>query len=404
MTRRSLAAVLVAVALLPATSHAADPPPKPEMPRVPCAKRFADPTGDGYSNPTSTPAFNVQKTPGLDIVGAYLRTTADQVQVFLEIDDIPVPTAMPAYDLAYRYNVSFKIGTVAFNFAHIHKNPNTAAAFGGKIYPDSLPVMSGLTGEVDPATDFVYVTAPLATVEQKATVPLTEGTKIEAVAAKTEYLMSSTHSAVGDELKPAADAAVWFTGDDYCFGPPPGALSDVTATAVQYGDTATLRAKLVDEAGAAVAGQQLRFTVAGAAPVVGTTDTAGVATVKYVAALTAGTKAVTVEFAGNEAVGKASAAGSLVVRPETTKFAALKVAKPSTTSRVVTATLRDDDGKAVAAQKVAWYVNGKKVATVTTNKAGQSVYRGAKRGQSVQARFVAVAGKYLAASSKTAKV
>jgi hypothetical protein len=71
---------------------------------------------------------------------------------------------------------------------------------------------------------------------------------------------------------------------------------------------------------------------------------------------------------------------------------------------VVTATLLDNDKHAVAGQKVAWYVNNKKVSTLTTDSKGRTVFKGAKPGQTVQAKFTAVPGKYAACSSKAVKV
>jgi hypothetical protein len=96
--------------------------------------------------------------------------------------------------------------------------------------------------------------------------------------------------------------------------------------------------------------------------------------------------------------------GTITIRSETTKFAPLAVAKPSATARTVTATLLDDDKRAVTGQSIAWYVNGKKVATGKTDSKGRAVYKGAKAGQKVQAKFTGVANKYTAASSATSTV
>ena len=154
--------------------------------------------------------------------------------------------------------------------------------------------------------------------------------------------------------------------------------------------------------------KQVDFAITGdpAGTKTGTTDANGVATVTIATGLKAsGTPyPVTVTFAGDATDGKAKLTGTILVTPEKTVFAPLAVARPSATTRTVTATLTDDDKKPLAAQKVEWLVNGKKVATLTTDAKGKSVYKGAKPGQLVQARFVAVSGKYLGALSNKPKV
>lgn len=63
-----------------------------------------------------------------------------------------------------------------------------------------------------------------------------------------------------------------------------------------------------------------------------------------------------------------------------------------------TATLKDDDGKTLGAQKVDCLVNGKKVDTGMTDSAGRVVLRTAKPTQGVTARFAGVSGKWVASS------
>jgi hypothetical protein len=405
MSRRSSVAAVVAACALPAGvgAHAADAPPI-EPPRLNCTKRWTDTEGDAYTN-VGTSANKIPAT-GLDIVSMFFRTTPDQVQVFLKLKDIPAPASMQAYDLAYRYNVTFKHGAQVFTFANEQVNPTYAQAFTGKTYPESAPPATGVTGTVDPATDIVSVSVPRAQVELKAAgTPVVDGESFTGISATAEWLVQNSRPYTSDELKPAADAASWVIGDDYCFGPPPASLSELAAPAVQYGDVTKLSAKLLDEAGAPLANEQVSFAVAGAAaPVTGTTDADGVATVSYPAAVLAGSHAVTASYAGTATAGKAVTSGVLTVKTEVTKFLALAVKKTSTTARAVTATLRDDDGKAVAGQKVGWYVNGKLVSTLTTDATGRSVFKAAKAGQTVQARFAGVSGKYVASKSNTPKV
>lgn len=399
----SAAAAAVGCALLVSNSaHAADPPT--ELPRANCVKRWIDPAGDAYFNPSEAPAANVPKAgSGLDIVSMFMRTTADEVQFFLKMADIPAAADMAPNDVGLRYVMSFKHGTKTIEFQHGQLNPDYAA-LGGQTYPSAVPAMPTphkVRGWLDPATDWVFVGAPRAAIEGLAAgTPVTAGEAFTAVSARTEWDGSAgALQFTSDTVAPAGDAGKFVIGDDFCFGPPPGTLSDVTAPALQFGDAGSLTAKLVDEAGAAVADAPITFKIGTAAPLTANTDATGIARLPYTATLVAGTYPVEAAFAGNATVGKAVATGSLVVRNEVTKFGTPVVKKTSATARTVTVALVDDDGKPVVGQKVAWYVNGKLTTTLVTDAAGKTLFRSAKAGQSIQARFAAVAGKYEGSSA-----
>jgi hypothetical protein len=404
MRRRTpAAAAFVACGLsLAVGAHAADPP-KPELPRLNCTKRLTDPTGDAFLVPGAAPTA----TPGLDIESLFFRSTPEDIWVFLKLKDIPTPATMPAYDTAYQYTVNFKHGTTAFALVHAQVNPQfTALGYGA--YPRSTPPNMGATGSVDPATDVVAMRLGRAAMEAKAAgLAVVDGGKFTDISVVTKWHGSVDGAArEEDALKPTGDAATWTVGDDYCFGAPPAALSEVSATPAQFGDVSTLSAKLLDEAGQPIANETVKFTVAGspAAPLTATTDAAGVATVPYTVDAPAGTRVVTAAFDGTAAAGKATGTADLAVTTEVTKFLALAVKKTSTTARAVTATLRDDDGKAVGGQKVGWYVNNKLVATLVTDAGGKTVFKGAKAGQVVQARYAGLTGKYVASKSNAPKV
>lgn len=417
MNRRTLALGLVAASLLPGAlaAGAADPAPapaKPEYPRAECSHRLIDQPGDGYVNPKGVGANQV-KADGLDIVAGLFRVTPTEVQAFVQMKDIPEPSGMQAYNSAFRYTVSFKYADKAFKFwtgqANPTVDPNGSNALAAKTISMDPPV-TGTRGGVDPATDYAWFAIPRGAFEDKAGAPLADSEKLTSVVFQTSNSLAASQFDAADDLTPAAAAAVWPVDDDYCFGPPPGALSEVATPTAQYGDVSAFTAKLLDEKGAAVADAPVTFTVTTAAgatagtAVTGTTDAAGVATAPFTAAVPAGTYTVNVFFPGDAEVGKAKASSSFVVTVEKTKFLTLVVTKPTTTTRTVVATLVDDDNKPVAGQRVDWYVNGKKVSTLTTDKAGKTTLKTAKPTQTVQAKFVAVAGKYAAATSTSRKV
>jgi hypothetical protein len=176
-------------------------------------------------------------------------------------------------------------------------------------------------------------------------------------------------------------------------------LANTGAVTAQFTDAAAVAAKLTTEAGTALAGKAVKFTI-GTKSVTATTGADGVATALLDPATPAGTYHLVTSFAGDASAANVELSTPFTVTTEVTKLT-LKVAK-SGTSRTVTATLRDDDGKPVAGQTVVWYVNGKKVSSPRTSSAG-TVTLVAKATQTVVAQFNAVAGKY-AASKATQKV
>jgi hypothetical protein len=420
MSRRLVGTTLVATSLLVGMPHSFAA--APEAPRAVCPdeRRVNDGGGDGKVNFGQGAEVRDPRpegsNPGLDIVSVDLRVTADEVQAFVGLTDLP--TTFQKYEAAYVYDVNFTLGSLPFTFSAAVTNPDYAT---GPLHPgnaDAYPKakatggagdipMTNVTGGLVPEHKSIAVVAPRASVQSAIDDPIKDGTKLTAISAKTSvWLIEGNGSSV--TAKPAdttaASTFAYTVGDDYCFGPPPAALSALATPSVHYTDSVTLSAVLKDEAGAVLAGQPVTFTVAGEKPLTKATDPNGVAKVTYKPTRPAGKYDLLVTYAGDAANGQTKLPGTVTVLAEATKFATLAVTKPSATTRTVTATLLDDDNKPVGLQKVAWYVNGKKVTTLTTSSTGKTVLKTAKPGQTVQAKFTAVAGKFLASASKSVKV
>jgi hypothetical protein len=414
MSRRLVGGALVVTSVLVGNtgSFAAT-----ELPRAGCAKSVLDPKGDANVDylGSGTAVPGTSSVNGLDLRAVTLRLTPENLEAYIAVEALPA--ALGNTETAYFYEVTLKSDPKQFRIQHVIPNlsqPKDVRPDNTQVYPRAhFGEMTGTTyptpidgskAEIDQAKGYVIVRVPRAPVEAALGEKIKEGKTFTHISARTAlYVTSRIFNA--DATATPATQPVYAAGNDYCFGLPPAALSGFSAAAVQYGDTTQLKATLADEAGAKLAGKQVRFAVAGEpAPLTGVTDANGVATVAYVPTRGAGTAAVTVTYAGDEAVGAAKTTGSVVVRAEATKFNALAVAKPSSTARTVTATLLDDDKRPVAGQKVDWYVNGKKVATVATDSKGRSVFKAAKPAQSVQAKFAGLAGKYAAAASTAVKV
>lgn len=415
MTRRIAGAAVVLASLLAGmpASHAAT-----ELPRAVCSHRVTDDANDAPINyntlsSSGSPAVSLSSSsvPALDVTSVTPRLTSDSFQVFLALTDVVDATAMPMTSSEYRYKVTFAVDQKAVSFGAALANPaNKSVPKHAEQNPyartGTVDTIAGLAVDIDAATDFVTFTVPRKELEKNLGAALVEGqdtvTDIKAVTQEVE----SEKVNAADTTTATGAAATWTVGDDYCFGPPPAALSGYAADVVQYGDTGFLRATLKSDTGTALAGKQVQFAVAGKT-VAATTDAAGLAKAAYTPAVGAGTYKATVTFAGDAGNGKATLSGDtvvVVVKAEGARFAPLQVARPSATARSVTATLTDDDKHAIAGQRVDWYVGGKKVATLTTDRNGRTTCKTAKRGQTVQAKFAGVAGKYVSASSASLKL
>jgi hypothetical protein len=413
MPRRLLGAALVAASLLAGPGGAFA---ETEFPRADCDRRVNDSSGDAVPTYATSGSTNVQvpnaaSEPGVDILHVTMRVTAAKVQAYLGLKEYP--TTFGATESGYGYDVTFSRGKKNFLFQYFVGNDAHAAIRDTATYPNAkwgdnvapATAVPGVTVETEKTKGFIVLAVPRGEMEKVLGAALVDGDTFTGLAARTwaqtgnqAATKFTTDTAVG-----TAEQATVTVGDEYCIGGPPTHLVDYAAAPVQYGDTGELTVSLANENDEAVGGKEIAFSVAGGPAVTATTDEEGVAVVTFTAP-SAGTLPVTMSWAGDEEAGKSSLAATVEVAAETTRFAALAVAKPTKTARTVTATLLDDDAHPVAAVGVDWYVNGKKAATVPADAAGRSVFKAAKPGQSVQAKLAAVSGRYAGAASNTAKV
>lgn len=423
MSRRvTVGALFVTSALTGVPQSYGDTPPPPQLPLATCAARVNDGPGDGV--PTLTPD-NVNNVPAvadprgnvaaLDIAGITLRLTGTRVFAFMSLAD--VPDTFRDTDSAYGYIMWFTRGGKIARFDQVYANPTHAerglaptsgyptASVGTT--PSGGTPLDGVGGGVDVAKNVAYVYADRTSLEQQLGAPLADGDELTAINGRTELWETDGKAVPGvvrrpaDKTDVAPAAAVWKVGDDRCF--PPSRIA-VPNASVQYGDQVTLTATLTNEAGAPLVGRTVTFSVPGETrPRTLTTDAAGTVRVVLGSAPTAGAYPITVTYRGDEFSGSGTGTGTLTVRAETIRMAAPKVTK-SGTRRTVTTTLTEDDPRAFAKRPVAWYVNGKMVASLLTDAAGRSFFSGAKPGQKVQARYAGLTGSYAAVTSSTVTV
>jgi hypothetical protein len=404
MARRAMRSAFVATSvLLGVPAAGADAPPPPQLPLPACSARVNDAAGDGTVDWSARPGTDAPvadprgSLDALDITAVTFRLTKTRVFAFMTLKDIP--TTMRETDSAYGYYFWFTSGAKMARFDAVLANPSHAPLGQPQGYPTASVgttvtggpnPLTGLGGGVDKDKNVVYVYADRASLEDQLGGPLADGDRLTAITGKTVLFVGSGATASGVTQRPAdkttvpAADAVQAVGDDPCFAASRVAVPQVVTA--QYGDPVTLRATLADADGVPLAGRQVTFQLAGSAPLTLTTDADGGVATSLAHPPAAVSTGFDFSYDGDELSGRGHGTGVLTVRPETILVAPLKVTR-SGTARTVTATLTEDDPRPFSSQPVDWYVNGKKVARVTTDAAGRSVFKGAKAGQKVQARY-----------------
>lgn len=420
MPRRIIASACVSASLLGASTMSfAEEAAPPGLPRPTCTQHITDATGDAdpqFLGSVSTAAV-FGNNPALDITALHVRVTSDEVLWFLGIDQFDAASAMEPYASAYRYSVTAKLGTKTFTY----KAQQLSA--GHPLLPSdqgtySEATISNAEGEavsipgysatfipgVAPVKNFVVFRSPRAGVETALGSPILPTDTFTSVYGKTATWIYNRSAEADINDTPEAQA-IHTASDDFCFGPAPTALSGLTTTPVQYGDSTTLSVTLKGgEKDEPLSDKDVVFSTDTATLGSAKTDAAGLARATARTSLLAGNHSIAASYAGSPELRAGTVTGTLIVKPEVTVFSALVIGKPSTTTRTATTTVLDDDKSPVAGRKVEWYVNGKRVATTTTDASGKTTYKSLKAGQTVQAKFPTVSNMYAASASKAVKV
>lgn len=241
-------------------------------------------------------------------------------------------------------------------------------------------------------TSSVVFDVAVAELERVGGTQLPDATVLSAlrVESQTAYL---GQRATVDTAELAAPA--YELGDNRCFGPPAARLAPVGAASGTYGDLSRLQARLSRADGSAIVGRRVTFTL-GSKTYAPTTDSTGLATA-WVLPNDPSVKMLRIAYAGDSQAGATALSRTFTTLAEKTQLTF--AVSGSGTSRAVTATLTDDDATRhpIAGGAIEWWVNGKAVASHTTNSSGRDAYF-AQSGQLVEARYLGDAGRYLTTS------
>jgi hypothetical protein len=380
-------------------------PAGPDEPTAGCA-HLTDKKADGTTalvtaNGTAVPYGN---DPTLDVTAATFRATTAEVAAYITVDKYAAKTANgngPVYDAQFTVNgKTIRIYTqtpdaVAAQALAAQRMAKPGADTGGDLngsYDARLKVSS----TVNTARNIVKIAVTTASLETVVGAPI-GGKTATAVTVET-LVLTPPGRTIRADLAPDTGSTSWAVADNKCFGPAPAVLANVGRTGVQYGDAATLAARVTAAGGGALAGKTVTFSL-GALQVSARTGADGVARVSVNPGLQAGTYTLGVSFAGDQTAGRADLSVPFTVTLETTKVS-LKGAKKGS-SRTITAKLADDEGRVLSGMTIVWTVAGKRVGAMTTNGAGVVTLNNVKPGSTVLAEFAGIAGKYAASNATT---
>jgi hypothetical protein len=355
-----------------------------------------DPSGDGYKG-----AVNVNDDD-LDLRGLAVNTTDTDLKAYLKVTNLAMPSPTGGHLYSVTFTTSNKTVELAVGEADSTQSAVPEAVRGSWNTAKVDAVVKTavtVTATFDKNNDFVVISAPIAQLATALGTPFAVGTQVINLSAGSAWVYTPNKQVFpGDTVTHTDPEKKKYTlGTSPCFPAPPGVLSNVGVTSVQYTDAAAVAAKLTNAGGTALAAKSVTFTI-GSKSVTATTGADGIARAALNPGLTAGTYTLVTKFAGDSSAGEVTKSVPFTVTAERTRTT-LSVRK-SGTSRTVTAKVLDDDGRPVVGQAVTFYVNGKRVSVVKTTSAGTAVLKTAKPTQTVKAVFSAVSGKYLTSSAQ----
>jgi hypothetical protein len=370
----------------PSPSPTTTPPPAPgtlfDQPRKNCLQ-YKDDTGDADPSGTS-----LDNEDALDITQVNLKSPTSQLQLYVGIVD-PAAALFPLFD-GPLYTTSFTINGKAVALTAGATGPATATVAGAA----NTDIKATL--KVDAAHKNVVFTVPLDGLSKAVGTTVAKGTAITVPAAATAA-DSQLGALDADSAAGTTDAQKTYTyGDNTCFLPPPGVITLDADPSGQYSDVTELFATLNDADGSPVQNANVTAILTGGRAVTAKTDTDGIADLKLPLLVPAGTKTITVTFAGDGEVGPAKATKAFAVTPEKTLLKAVA------SRGGATATVVDNDRHPVVGRYVAFTIGTTKK-LVRTNTRGVAVLTGLRKGTVVKVAFLAVKGYYLGTPTYTVK-
>lgn len=377
----------------PAPSGSATPSPAPTsgvgadglflQPRKGCAL-FTDETGD--ADPSGT---GFDQEDSLDVSRVNLKSPAGQLQVFVGLVD-PAAAVSPPFS-GRTYVVGFTANGKAVTLTATGDGAATATVAGAA----NSDIKA--TAKVDATNKNLVLTVPLEGLGKAVGATVTAGTAITGTNVTTKSSVPGLGARTADTAAGTKDSEKTYAyGDNSCFLPPPGKIAIDADSRGQYTDATVLFATLTDADDAPVAGATVVAGLTGGRTVAAVTDEEGVAEIALPVLVAAGSKVLTVAFAGTDAVGAVEATTPFTVVAEKVLLKAVG------TRGGAQATLVDDDRRPVANQVVTFTIGGKRYA-VRTNSRGVAVLNRIAKGTVVKIGYAGAKGYFLTTPTYTVK-
>jgi hypothetical protein len=356
-----------------------------DQPRKNCVQ-YKDATGD--ADPVGDPV-GIDQEDSLDVTQVNLKSPAGQLQVYVGLVDPAATLQSPPFS-GRTYAVALTVAGKAVALTAPGDGAATATV-GGTANTDIKA-----TAKVDTPHKNIVFTVPLDGLSKAVASAVTAGTAITGTAittkAGTPLGAQTADTAAGTTTAEKAYAY----GDNGCFKPPPGVVEIDADASGQYSDVTELFATLKDADGSPVQHVKVTGVLTGGRPVTATTDDDGIADLKLPLLVAAGTKTLTVTYAGDSEVGPAKATKTFKVVAEQTLLKAVGIRGGAS------ATVVDNDKHPVVGRYVTFIIGSTK-RTVKTNSRGVAVLTGVKKGTAIKVVFLAVKGYYLASPTYTVR-
>jgi hypothetical protein len=350
--------------------------------------------------------------PDVDLTGVTLGSDSKNLYAYLKVDKL---ADGPAYHEGHRFYLNFTFNKHTFtaagsSFKHeqagqlkdglaqtgqvAHVTQLAVDGVSSAADPERFTgngpgfVESGLKFVFDQKSSTVQVVLPVADIEKygKAKIAGAALSGVYVGSYGDAFAVAQQTDVLPDGVtEPAESKLTYAFGNNACFGASASPLQSVGVLKAQYGDTAAVAAKLVDAAGAPVAGQKVTFTL-GTSKAVATTAANGVAK----ALLTVKEKAGKRTLVLTSGTTKGSAVFTVLVERTALKAVGSK--------GTVVATLTDDDRKPVAGQLLT-FTSGSKKVTARTDAKGVAKAAGFAPGSAVKVAYAGAPGMYSAAAS-----
>jgi hypothetical protein len=277
----------------------------------------------------------------------------------LAVAELSSGPSLPMFT-GHRFQYEFAVGGKVVVLSADETGPGTGSVDGA--VNESLAVEAVF----DEPSSQVVLSVTRASLMQALGLALPDGTTLTGVAARS-YALTPATATVADTASPEdARQAEYVLGDSTCFRPK---LTVSAPAEVQTSDRAIVTIGLTTSDDRVATGQRVVARVGGGAWVSATTDAQGMTTLNLPVTDPAGTRALVVRTSGDAGDGELRSSVRVLVERSVLSLRS----SGSGSTRTLTATLTDDDGRALTAQRVVFTFSGRSVATTTDSRGRSTV-------------------------------